>query len=252
MHGRTGRVRKVMSLGSFCPSRTCGGGLAREEAVRSAMGVPGHEVIIEPKPYGAQVRFVSAHRLNPLTRGLVARLLAAAGDIAADPPAVVIFRGAENFSCGAHTGELRAMSRAELSAFIAEELALCEAVARLPCLTIAAIQGVCIGNAAELALSCDLRVASEDASFAWPEVTLGHPAPVGRLAQYVGRGPAAQLALLGERVTAARAYQIGLVTDVGDTASLDERLARLAERAASLPRQAVLQTRTRLEAAYSH
>ena len=59
------------------------------------------------------------------------------------------------------------MSGAQPSAFIDDELELCDLIAHLPAITIAAIRGVCIGNAAELALSCDLRVACDDAAFAW-------------------------------------------------------------------------------------
>jgi enoyl-CoA hydratase/carnithine racemase len=194
--------------------------------------------------------FSSGHRLNPLTRSLVTELLGTLKELRAAPPAVLTIQGGENFSCGAHTGELAAMSPSELDAFIAEEIELCEVVASLPAVTIAAIRGVCVGNAAELAVACDLRLACEDASFAWPEVTIGYPAPVRRLAQLTGRGPATQLALLGERITAARACQLGLVSELIDPAGFERRLAELASRAAGLPRQAVAQTKRNLDAAF--
>jgi enoyl-CoA hydratase/carnithine racemase len=113
------------------------------------------------------------------------------------------------------------------------------------------MQGGGVGNAAELALSCDLRVVCDDAKFAWPEVAIGYPAPVKRLASYVGRGPATQLAVLGEQVTARRAYEIGLVSEVVEPASFERRLAELADRAAELPRGAVAETKKRLDAAFS-
>ncbi len=213
------------------------------------MDIPAHEVVLE-RPAGSSavaLTFRSSHRLNPLTRGLVTDLLAAMRRLAADPPAVVTLRGGENFSCGAHTGQLAAMDEKELGSFIADELELCDVVAGLPSVTIAAIRGACIGNAAELALSCDLRIAREDATFAWPEVTLGYPAPVDRLAQFCGRGPATRLAVLGERISARRAQAIGLVTEVVEPGRFEERVAELAGRAAGLPRQAVRETKRRLD-----
>jgi enoyl-CoA hydratase/carnithine racemase len=211
--------------------------------------IPAHEVVLERSAGSSAVtlRFLSGHRLNPLTRGLVTDLLAAVRELAADPPAVITLRGGDNFSCGAHTGQLAAMGEKELGGFIADELELCDVVARLPSVTIAAIRGACIGNAAELALSCDLRIACEDATFSWPEVALGYPAPVERLAHYCGRGPATQLAVLGERISAPRAHAIGLVTEVVDPGRFDERVAELAERAARLSRQAVRETKRRLD-----
>ncbi len=205
------------------------------------MAAPSHQITVarEPGSAVAHVRFVSEHRLNPMTRGLVT-----------DLPAVVTFRGGANFSCGAHTGELAGLSEPELTAFVAKEIELFDRVAGLAPVTIAAVTGVCVSNAAELALACDLRLASDDASFAWPEVTLGYPAPVGRLAGFVGRGVATQLAVLGERVGARRAHEIGLVSEVAGAAEFDRRLAELADRAASLPVSAVTQTKGRLDAAY--
>lgn len=217
------------------------------------MNIPDHEITIRRGPVQSamHVRFASAHRLNPLTRGMVTGLLSAVKELADAAPSVITFQGGENFSCGAHTGELAAMSEAQRSAFIDDELELCDLIAHLPAVTIAAIRGVCIGNAAELALSCDLRLACGDSAFAWPEVRIGYPAPVKRLASYVGRGPATQLAVLGEQATARRAYEIGLVSEVVEPASFERRLAELAERAAGLPRGAVAETKKRLDAAFS-
>lgn len=217
------------------------------------MNVPSHEITVERDQGSSTVhlRFASDHRLNPLTRGLVTGLLSAVRELRADPPLVVILQGRENFSCGAHRGELADLDAAQLSAFIADELELCRVLAALPSVTIAAIRGVCIGNAAELALSCDLRLACEDASLAWPEVSIGYPAPVQGLARHVGQGVATQLALLGERITARRAHDIGLVCEVVEAGHFDDRLAELAARSSALPRQAVRQTKERLAAAFS-
>ena len=82
---------------------------------------------------------------------------------------------------------------------------------------IAAINGVCVGGGLELALSCDLRVAAEQAQFGFPEVNAGIiPGSGGcsRLARLVGVGAAKELILTGELISAAEAKQIGLINSV--------------------------------------
>ncbi|MBD9500597.1 enoyl-CoA hydratase/isomerase family protein [Pseudomonas sp. BGr12] len=81
---------------------------------------------------------------------------------------------------------------------------------------IAAIQGYCLGGGLELALQCDLRIASEQATFALPEARVASVPAVGGV-QYLLRAiPAAhamKLALTGERIDAAQALRIGLISD---------------------------------------
>ena len=87
-------------------------------------------------------------------------------------------------------------------------------VARCDKPTIAAVSGYCLGGGAELALSCDLRVADPSARFGQPEIRLGLiPGGGGtqRLTRLVGPGQAMRLALTGEVVDANEAYRIGLV-----------------------------------------
>jgi E-phenylitaconyl-CoA hydratase len=78
---------------------------------------------------------------------------------------------------------------------------------------VAAVNGYCLGEGLTLVLACDFRIASERASFGFPEVTLGMPTIVGavRAPRVVGLGNALELLLTGDRVEAARALQMGLV-----------------------------------------
>ncbi len=90
--------------------------------------------------------------------------------------------------------------------------------ARMP--VIAAVQGGCIGGAMSLVTACDLRYASADAFFVLQETNIGMTADVGalqRLPKIVGDGVARELALTGRRMPAARAREVGLVTEVFDT-----------------------------------
>jgi len=104
---------------------------------------------------------------------------------------------------------------------------------------VAAIDGFCLGGGLELALACDIRVASARAQFGLPETGLGLiPGGGGtqRLSRLVGLGWALDLMLLGERIDAAQAHRIGLATRlVEDPADLVRSALALAERLAQRP-----------------
>lgn len=95
---------------------------------------------------------------------------------------------------------------------------------------LASINGLCVGGGLELALACDLRVASEDARFGFPENNIGVLPGVGgcsRLVKTVGLGKAKELVLCGELIDAHEAKAIGLVNQVVKAAELHERTAAL-------------------------
>ncbi len=97
---------------------------------------------------------------------------------------------------------------------------------------IAMIQGYCIGGGLALALEADLRVASDDATFAIPAGRLGIAYPndaVERLVGLVGAGEASRLLLTGERIGAQRAFEMGLVNDVVSRADLETTVGALAD-----------------------
>jgi enoyl-CoA hydratase/3-hydroxyacyl-CoA dehydrogenase len=92
-------------------------------------------------------------------------------------------------------------------------------LSEIPKITIAALKGYALGGGLELAMACDIRVATEDVKLGLPEVTLGLiPAWGGsqRLAKLIGMSKAMQLVLTGERITGKEAYQIGLVAKIFD------------------------------------
>lgn len=98
--------------------------------------------------------------------------------------------------------------------------------------TIAAINGICFGGGLEVALGCDIRIASERASFATPEGKLGIIPGGGatqRLPRIVGRGWGMHMLLMGEPIDAAHALQIGLVTRVVAAEDLLDEVQRMAE-----------------------
>src|SRR6202034_648587 len=92
--------------------------------------------------------------------------------------------------------------------------------------TVAAVHGYCLGGGLEIALACDVRIAAQDAVFGFPEVRLGIIPGAGgtqRLPRLVGVGQALRLALSGQRVNAAEALQIGLVTETVPPEELGQR-----------------------------
>jgi enoyl-CoA hydratase len=114
---------------------------------------------------------------------------------------------------------------------------------RLPQPTIAAIHGHCLGAGLELVLCCDIRLCSQDATFALPEATLAIITDVGglqRLPRVVGQGHAREIAFRGHRFDANRARAINLVNDVyTDKETLDKKAMEMALEIAANPPLAV-------------
>ena len=119
--------------------------------------------------------------------------------------------GGKAFAGGADIGELRARTHRE--AFFAVNGSMFQKVEDFPRPVIAAIDGYALGGGLELALACDLRVASKAAKVGLPEVTLGiYPAAGGtwRLPRVVGLGRAKELVYTGRILDADEAYALGL------------------------------------------
>jgi enoyl-CoA hydratase/carnithine racemase len=113
-----------------------------------------------------------------------------------------------------------------------------EMLAALPQPTIAAINGYALGGGLEMAMACDLRVAASHAALGLPEVDHGLvPAGGGtlRLPELVGRARALEMMLLGQRIDATRALEIGLVNRVVPIAELDDVTVAIAAEIAKRP-----------------
>jgi len=109
------------------------------------------------------------------------------------------------------------------------------AVDSFPKPVIAMINGYCLGGGCELALACDIRVASETASFGQPEINLGIiPGGGGtqRLTRLVGEGKAMEMILTGEIIDAKTAFNIGLVNHVVPADQLQAKTIEIANRIA--------------------
>ncbi|WP_227378944.1 enoyl-CoA hydratase/isomerase family protein [Haladaptatus halobius] len=105
-------------------------------------------------------------------------------------------------------------------------------LAELPKPTVAAVDGYALGGGTEIALACDIRLATEDAKFGLPEVDIGVlPAGGGtqRLVQVVGAGRAKELILTGRIIDAGEAKEIGLANHVYPAADFDDAVLEMAE-----------------------
>jgi len=131
---------------------------------------------------------------------------------------VLIITGAgKAFQAGADISELVKMTPLELHEWNHDMLENWRTIERLKKPVIAAINGYALGGGLELAISCDIRVASENARMGTPEVGLGIIPGTGgtqRLPRLLGKGAAMELLLTGEAIDAHEAYRIGLVNKV--------------------------------------
>jgi enoyl-CoA hydratase/carnithine racemase len=127
----------------------------------------------------------------------------------------------------------------------------CNAIEALDQITIAAVHGFAVGGGAVLAVSCDLRVASEPAWFSIPEVELGIPLSwhaLPRLAREVGHAKALELTILCERFNAQEAHQWGLVTHLAPDGEHLSVARALAEKIVAKPRLPVALTKASMKA----
>ena len=113
---------------------------------------------------------------------------------------------------------------------------LADQLERTPKPTLAAIDGICMGGGLEVALGCDLRIATPRSRFATPEGKLGiipGGGATARLPRIVGRGWAMEMMLMGEPIDAQRALALGLITRIVAPEQLISEARRIAEHIAS-------------------
>ena len=192
-------------------------------------------VELERRDDGVAVVTLANPKVNALSAALLDELRDVAVGLTNDPPrAVLVTGGPKVFAAGADISEFAGPDEARRVG--GSFLAALEAVAAIPRVTIAAIGGYALGGGCELALACDLRIASERARFGQPEILLGIiPGGGGtqRLARLVGPSRAKDLIFSGRQVTADEALLIGLVDRVVPTDGFeDAALAWAAEFAA--------------------
>jgi enoyl-CoA hydratase len=189
--------------------------------------------------------------MNALTTETVAALGDAIRDAEDRETRVLIITGAgeDAFIAGGDLSRMADLTPDEARAFAERGHELCGAIERVPMPVIAAINGHALGAGLEIALACDLRVASERAILGEPEVELGVIPGFGgtqRLPRHVGDETARRLIFFGDRVDAQDAQELGLVGDVVAHEKLDEYVAGLASELAERPSGALGAAKTAL------
>ncbi len=175
-------------------------------------------------------------RRNALDRATVAELGRIGGALTQDPTvraAVLTGSGDRAFCAGADLKERESMTLDEVRAMLDAYRGELAWLATAPFPVIAALNGAALGGGLELALTCDLRVAAPHATLGLPETSLAIIPGAGgtqRLPRLVGYARALELILLGRRLTAAEALDLGLVNRVApdSAALLDDTLTWLA------------------------
>jgi enoyl-CoA hydratase len=172
--------------------------------------------------------------LNALNSQMLGELRSAAAELESnDAVKVVIITGAERaFAAGADIAEMMPMSTLEGQRHAKLGQDTLAAFENMGKPVIAAVNGFALGGGCELAMACDIRLASEKAKFGQPEVKLGIMPGFGgtqRLPRLVGRAKAKELIFTGEMIDAAEAHRIGLVNAVYPPDALMEEARKMAD-----------------------
>jgi enoyl-CoA hydratase/carnithine racemase len=182
------------------------------------------------------IRWITLNRpekLNALTRDDLQALIGGLEPLPADVEAIVLRgTGTRAFSAGVDVDTFRELTPEGARRFITELGDVTAAVRRAPVATICVIQGYCLGGAMELAMACDLRVATTGASFGMPEIKVGIPSVLeaSLLQQYVGLSKAREMLLTGDLYPASELAPFGFLNDVVEPADLLASVRRLADR----------------------
>ena len=192
-------------------------------------------VLVESPLPGVFVLTLNAPKVNALSTAMLSRIHYLATDLTIlNARAVVITGGDRLFAAGADISEFGGPEDA--ARIGASFHAALNAVAALPCFTIAAVSGFALGGGCELAMACDYRIASTKAVFGQPEILLGIiPGGGGtqRLPRLVGASRAKEIMVTGRQVKADEALNIGLANEVVEPDALMARALELANSVAS-------------------
>lgn len=173
------------------------------------------------------------NKLNALNIATRTEILQALEVLGKDPEVRVVILtgvGEKAFIAGADITEFEGRTALD-QRHVMRATRMFDAFELFPKPVIAMINGFCLGGGCETALSCDIRIASENAKFGQPEINLGIiPGGGGtqRLTRLVGEGKAMQLILTGEIINANEAKAIGLVNEVVPLADLEKRTMEIA------------------------
>ncbi|MBQ5783819.1 MAG: short-chain-enoyl-CoA hydratase [Bacteroidales bacterium] len=196
------------------------------------------KLIIEKQEDICIVKINNPQAMNALNSTVLSELDCAFSQIESDQTIKVVILTGEGraFVAGADISQMSTMSAAEGKAFGEQGAAVFRKIEQLKVPVIAAVNGFALGGGCELAMACDIRIASAKAKFGQPEVGLGiTPGFSGtqRLPRLVGMGVAKELIYTADIIGADEAYRIGLVNKVAEPEALIDQAIEMAKKIAS-------------------
>ncbi len=192
-------------------------------------------VLIAKEGHVATITINRPKALNALSTAVLTDLNAALDEVAADQDVyalIITGAGEKSFVAGADIAEMKDKSVEEAAEYGKFGNAVFRKIETFRCPVIAAVNGFALGGGCELAMSCDIRVASENAVFGQPEVGLGITPGFGgtqRLARLVGAGIAKEMIYTARNIKAQRAAEIGLVNKVVAAEELSATVMKMAQ-----------------------
>src|SRR5881394_2350404 len=221
----------------LCPSRLCGSTSQSLTAGANNMTNSYETILVERRDHVAIITINRPEKRNALNIQTRAEGAAILDELRADDSVrVVVLTGAGDkaFIAGADIAEFAERTALQQREVMLER-SLFNAIDGFPKPIIAMVNGYCLGGGCEVALACDMRIASEKASFGQPEINLGIiPGGGGtqRLTRLVGEGKAMEMILSGEIISADTALAIGLVNHVVPADQLEAKTLAIANRMA--------------------
>lgn len=200
----------------------------------------------------ARIYLNRPHRLNAVVPELANGLVAAIDQAGRDGARVAVLAGRGRAFCSGHDLKEPVPQEPVLATRLRVDgiQDVTRAIRRFPGVVIAAVHGYALGAGCEFALGCDLVVAAEDAQFGFPEVSVGLSVTGGisrLLPLLTGPVRAKELVLLGERFSAARALEFGLVNRVAPAGQHEQVAAELATRLTDQPALAMVLAKQALD-----
>jgi enoyl-CoA hydratase len=178
-------------------------------------------VVVETRESTVVIRLNQPAERNPLSVAILEELdrLVFALSTRTGISAIIFTGTGDAFASGANIRELGALTPVTADEFARRGQRLMQKIADAPQLTIAAVNGYCMGGGLDLALACDLRCAAHSALFAHPGTRLGIISGWGgtqRLPRLIGQARAFEMFATARRVTADEACEMGLVNRIGE------------------------------------
>ena len=199
------------------------------------MAETGKKIVVRQTEAIATIRLNRPDKLNAVDREMLNMLDAEVNRLHQDESVrVVVLEGSGEraFCVGADLNHIATFAPADIRKWVNDGNRVLSRLANLPVPVIAAVHGYAVGGGLEFALACDLRIASEDSSFGLPEITHGwFPGWGGthRLLNVIGEAKAKEMVLLGERIDAPTAQDLGLVNRVVPKENLTDEVQQIAQ-----------------------